>query len=476
MNTQAILLLLTVFLISLPANARVLLVGPGRGMTLPSQASAAARDGDTVLIDAASYSDACRWTAGNLLLRGVGGRAHVRDKTYGGKAIWVIQGNNTTVENIEFSGATVPDRNGAGIRMEGTDLTIRNCYFHDNEDGILAGDNANSRILIEFCEFARNGFGDGYSHNMYINHIAEFTIRYSFIHRAKVGHNIKSRAHRTFIICNGITSGDDGTTSREIDLPNGGLAVIAGNVVVHGGSTQNSNLCGYGMEGLSNPSRTLFVTHNTFSTARGAGTFVQLPGGGIDSLEMKNNLFAGRAVALTGGASAMDTAANILVRDIADLHLQDPAAFDFRPLGSSPAVDGAVPVGDAMGVPLLPSMEYEHPAGARQRVLSGPPDIGAMEFLPPASVSRQPAAFRIDGPWPNPSCGSAQFRIASRQGITPHAELTDLSGRIFVPPLGMQGGPDGQTITLDLRDIPAGWYVCRIRSGNEAVIRSLIVR
>ena len=124
-----------------------------------------------------------------------------------------------------------------------------------------------------------------------------------------------------------------------------------------------------------------------------AGFLTRITSYNVCYTKLLRNLFAGRAVALTGGASAMDTAANILVRDIADLHLQDPAAFDFRPLGSSPAVDGAVPVGDAMGVPLLPSMEYEHPAGARQRVLSGPPDIGAMEFLPPASVSRQPAAF-----------------------------------------------------------------------------------
>ena len=45
------------------------------------------------------------------------------------KAIWVIKGNNCRVENIEFSNCRVPDNNGAGIRMEGTNLTVSHCYF-----------------------------------------------------------------------------------------------------------------------------------------------------------------------------------------------------------------------------------------------------------------------------------------------------------------------------------------------------------
>ena len=31
----------------------------------------------------------------------------------------------------------MPDQNGAGIRYEAGDLTINDCYFHDNEMGIL---------------------------------------------------------------------------------------------------------------------------------------------------------------------------------------------------------------------------------------------------------------------------------------------------------------------------------------------------
>ncbi len=461
---------------ALPLSARVLEVGSSRVLTLPSQAAAAARDGDTVLIDAGDYPDACRWTANGLLIRGVGGLAHVRDRTTGGKAIWVIGGNNTTVEWIEFSGATVQDRNGAGIRQEGSTLTLRHCFFHDNENGILAGDNAQSRILIENCEFARNGYGDGYSHNMYINHVAEFTIRYSFVHRAKVGHNVKSRALRTFILCNCITSGD-GSTSREIDLPNGGLAVVAGNVISHTNSAQNSNLLGYGMEGLSNPVRSLFVAHNTFVTSRGAGTFVQMPAGGCDTLVVKNNIFAGRAEAITGGAVVRDTAANLVTRDPSAPRFVDPARLDFHLLPDSPAIDGGVDAGAAWGMPLLPATEYVHPVQFRDRALSGPPDIGALEY--PSSVSVFPpsaaTAFEVDGPWPNPARGIARFRIAE----TIHGELRmdvidRAGGRVRSTTMeGLAGRT--RELTLSLEGLAPGWYLCRFTHGVAAAHRPLLV-
>lgn len=36
-----------------------------------------------------------------------------------GKAIWVLKEANALVDGIQFSGASVSDRNGAGIRAEG---------------------------------------------------------------------------------------------------------------------------------------------------------------------------------------------------------------------------------------------------------------------------------------------------------------------------------------------------------------------
>ncbi len=64
---------------------------------------------------------------------------------------------NITFDNLEFSGNKVDDRNGAGIRMEGSIpggiITVKNCYFHNNEVAILAGPQTNGVLNIENSEF-----------------------------------------------------------------------------------------------------------------------------------------------------------------------------------------------------------------------------------------------------------------------------------------------------------------------------------
>jgi len=95
-----------------------------------------------------------------------GRRFRPPDKTPGGKGIWVISGNDTVVENIEFSGAAVPDANGAGIRFEGVNLTVRNCYFHHNQNGILTNNQQVGELLVEYTEFGFNGDGSGQTHNI----------------------------------------------------------------------------------------------------------------------------------------------------------------------------------------------------------------------------------------------------------------------------------------------------------------------
>lgn len=126
------------------------------------------------------------------------------------------------MENIEFSGCAVPDKNGAGIRQEGANLTVRSCYFHDNENGILAGTVKNGPIWIEYSEFGYNGNGDGYSHNLYINNVDTLIFQFNYSHHAKIGHELKTRAHVNYILYNRLSDEVTGTASRNIDIPNGG--------------------------------------------------------------------------------------------------------------------------------------------------------------------------------------------------------------------------------------------------------------
>src|SRR5579872_6597240 len=203
---------------SVAASASTLQVGPGKQFAAPCAAITAAQAGDTIQIDSSvTYTgDVCAWSTDNLTIIGVGGgRAHIDAGGLNsqGKAIWVISGKNTTIENIELSGATVPDQNGAGIRQQADNLTLRNCFFHDNQDGILTDDSPTSTILIEFSEFANNGFGDGQTHNVYITHIGTLIFRYNYSHNANVGHLLKSRAANNFITYNRLSDEATGTSS-----------------------------------------------------------------------------------------------------------------------------------------------------------------------------------------------------------------------------------------------------------------------
>ena len=74
------------------------------------------------------------------------------------------------VENIECRNIQVPDNNGACIRFEGANLTVRNLYAHDSQSGVMTSDNAGT-VKIEYSTFERlgsNGQALGYAHALYI--------------------------------------------------------------------------------------------------------------------------------------------------------------------------------------------------------------------------------------------------------------------------------------------------------------------
>ncbi len=278
------------------APNRRLRVGSGMPFRLPSQAAEVARDGDIVEIASGNYVDCAIWRANKLTIRGVGGRAHVKDKTCAGKAIWITVGDDITIENIEFSGMRVRDRNGAGIRHEGRGLTIRNAYFHDGEEGILSGNRRpGDKILIEYSEFARLGKG-GRAHSIYIGRAASFTLRNSFVHDCiGEGNCVKSRAFETEITCNRIAS-LDGNSSWEIDLPEGGFAMVRRNVIEQGRHSVNWGIIGFAMETSAkrgHPNQVLVLTDNILINDLGRGHFVLVKRRPDTSVLIKRNVFVG---------------------------------------------------------------------------------------------------------------------------------------------------------------------------------------
>jgi hypothetical protein len=120
-------------------------------------ALAAALAGDQVVLVPGVYEEGAIITTPDLVLRGEPG-AHLRGHAVEGKAALVVKAAGVTVEGIECSGIAVRDNNGACIRIEGDDLTVRNVHFHDNQQGILSGPGG-GMLLVEGSLLERNGFG-----------------------------------------------------------------------------------------------------------------------------------------------------------------------------------------------------------------------------------------------------------------------------------------------------------------------------
>lgn len=356
------------------AAGRQLRVGPTREYKVPSAAAAVAQDGDTIEIEAGEYpGDVAVWSANRLTLRGVSGMAHLaaHGKSAEQKAIWVIRGNDTTVEQVEFSGCRVKDRNGAGIRQEGKGLVVRRCRFHDNEDGILTGAHPESEILVEYSEFDRNGQGDGYSHNLYIGQVRRFTLQFCWSRRARTGHLVKSRAQTNFILYNRLMDEEEGSSSYVIDLPNGGRSFVVGNIIQHGPCAENGVAVSYAAEGARNAVQELYVVNNTCINERvPSGSFLRVAGD-PSTVQVVNNLITGSKTVLVGPGKTL----NNLVTDRPGF--VDEAHGDYRLAADSPAFSAGVDPGSAGDFSLAPAFYYRHPLESEPRLKGERLNVGA---------------------------------------------------------------------------------------------------
>ena len=228
----------------------VLTVGTGGEFNSISDAVAASHDGDVIKVQAGTYTDDCLTVNSRVTIEGVGGMVHLlgTQTPPNGKGL-ITASADLTIENFELSGAadqwSPTDGNISAIRDQSGNLVVENCYIHDNQEGILAGDDLNGSVVIDHTEIANNG-SDGLTHNVYINNVGRVVLSNSYIHDALFGGTeFRSRGPNTTIINNRIFD-NQSEANYIIDVPSGGNVVIQDNVLQKTATPDNDALIDWG--------------------------------------------------------------------------------------------------------------------------------------------------------------------------------------------------------------------------------------
>ncbi len=443
------------------ANASVWNIGATRTYTLPSQIKALVGDGDTIYIDGGVYSnDATKWNNKNLKFIGLGTTVNRTILRYtgdipNGKGIFVFDLPGTTdnpyLENIVFDGAQVSDANGgngAGIRFQANNITINNCKFVNCQNGILEGNGnvTTSNVIIMNSEFQNNGYQlpndptySGYEHHIYISTSADtLLVKNCYFHQPRgQANSLKTRAQRSFILYNLIDEEAGGYGSWEINIAEGGLNIIMGNVIIQGTSGANHGIISY--DATTNAFQDFYFVNNTVinkfvGNSRYFNTF---PAIGINTFKIYNNIFAsvpGSTNTLFAGniPSVLDTSKNINAANYLSLGFTNPLFNDYSlTLTSTLAINKGINAGlTKTGFLLTPLEMYKSSSNTLipRSIIGGSIDIGAFEYSTNTSVAYKSSDLPISI-YPNPTSGQITILVPKE---AKNIIISDLAGQKII--------------------------------------------
>lgn len=143
------------------------------------------------------------------------------------KGIFVPTVSGVVFEDMILTGASIDDSlggNAAAIRGEpGAYFVMRRVEITGNQAGVLT---SGGNVTIEDCYFHDNGAGNpgsGATHELYLNAGSHIIRNSRFVCGPLATHAIKSRGKIYIVDCELIGNGDDGTNGGAVlDVPNGG--------------------------------------------------------------------------------------------------------------------------------------------------------------------------------------------------------------------------------------------------------------
>ena len=257
------------------ARAPYTVIESGRSFAALQEAVNAIGEGPgTIRIEPGTYRDCAVQAAGDVgFVAQVPGQTVFDGAACEGKATIVARGRSTRVEGLIFQNITVHDANGAGIRLERGNLTVRQSWFRDSEQGILSADDPTAAVLIEKSTFSRLGRCDrglSCAHSVYFGDYGSVTIRRSRFEAGRGGHYVKSRAGRIEVTESSFDDTAGSTTNYMIDVPAGATGRISDNIFVQGRDKENhSAFIAVAAEGKMHSSAGLAISGNDARFAPG---------------------------------------------------------------------------------------------------------------------------------------------------------------------------------------------------------------
>ena len=228
-----------------------------------------------------------------------------------------------------------------GVYFQGCQsCSFHHGFVHDNgSDGFMS---TGLDVRVESCEVARNGAGDGYTHNFYMEGTGTH-IRFNYIHDAQGGINYKDRSLPDSNgiavelaynwIANAVNGGYELDFSQNTTL-NGGAtttsAYVIGNVILPSasGNTSEPIAVGDGRVG------TVHLVNNTIFASSATSAIVNITAT-VSSVDFTNNVvFGGTLVVLNASAVGTISGSN----NVASSSITFPAG-----LTSTVAITGAAP-------------------------------------------------------------------------------------------------------------------------------------
>ena len=163
-----------------------------------------------------------------------------------GKGILVVDAD-LHLESVDISGARVSDGNGAAIRHQAGNVTLKKVLLHNCQNGILGpGSTSATEVVMDECHVYENGTGTGQTHGLYIGKISKFSCSNSRFDSTSIGHHLKSRAMVSIVNDCELGTSFTGNESYNLDFQNGGLVTIERCVLRQGADTDNSVMLNFG--------------------------------------------------------------------------------------------------------------------------------------------------------------------------------------------------------------------------------------